>query len=157
VLSSPKPNRIHILEPLVAERIAAGEVIERPGAVVKECVENSIDAGATIIHIHLEDGGKSLIEITDNGSGMTPDDLTLSIQRHATSKIQKLHDLFICWEGITAIHGNSPTLFEILNTLDESLRRTFLLECTIYYETHHEMGHVDVTTGTTPALEYATM
>jgi DNA mismatch repair protein MutL len=93
VLSSPQPNRIHILEPLVAERIAAGEVIERPGAVVKECVENSIDAGATIIHIHLEDGGKSLIEITDNGSGMTPDDLTLSIQRHATSKIQKLHDL----------------------------------------------------------------
>lgn len=84
---------IHLLDPLVAEKIAAGEVIERPASVVKELVENSIDSGATEIQIRLEDGGKSLIEITDNGSGIKPDDLGLAVQRHATSKISKIEDL----------------------------------------------------------------
>lgn len=84
---------IQVLPPAVAERIAAGEVIERPASVVKELIENSIDAGATEIHVHLEDGGKALIEITDNGSGMEPKDLRLCIERHATSKLQTLDDL----------------------------------------------------------------
>src|SRR5271168_5358316 len=86
-------NRIQILPPAVAERIAAGEVIERPASVVKELVENSIDAGATEISVLLEDGGKQLIEITDNGYGMGPEDLQLSLLRHATSKLKSLDDL----------------------------------------------------------------
>jgi len=86
-------KRIQILSPGVAERIAAGEVVERPASVVKELVENSIDAGATEISIVLEEGGKSLIEILDNGHGMVPEDLPLCIERHATSKLSSLDDL----------------------------------------------------------------
>ncbi|MFL5813308.1 MAG: DNA mismatch repair endonuclease MutL [Bdellovibrionia bacterium] len=85
--------RVHILEPLVAERIAAGEVIERPSSVVKELVENSLDAGATEVTVLLEEGGKRLIEVLDNGHGIHRDDLKVCIQRHATSKLSSLEDL----------------------------------------------------------------
>lgn len=91
-LSLPS-HRVKRLSPWVAERIAAGEVIERPGSVVKELLENSLDAGATEIAVRLEDGGKSLIEVIDNGYGMHPDDLELAIERHATSKLENLEDL----------------------------------------------------------------
>jgi DNA mismatch repair protein MutL len=85
---------IRILSEKVASQIAAGEVIERPACIVRELADNSIDAGAKKIMIHIEKGGKALVQVTDNGVGMNRDDLLLSIERHATSKIRSVTDLF---------------------------------------------------------------
>ena len=85
---------IHILEEALANKIAAGEVIERPSSVVKELVENALDAGATEIEVVIEESGRKLIQVTDNGSGMAREDAVLSLQRHATSKITTTDDLF---------------------------------------------------------------
>ena len=114
---------IKTLPPEIANQIAAGEVVERPASVVKECVENAIDAGATLIEIHIENGGKKCIKIIDNGIGMSPTDLELSIQRHATSKIQNIEDLFSIQsfgfrgEALAAISAVSD--FEIVSKTSE--------------------------------------
>ena len=86
-------RRIHALDPALANQIAAGEVIERPSSVVKELLENSIDAGSTELIIRVEQGGSTLIEIIDNGRGIHVDDLPLAVMRHATSKIKTSEDL----------------------------------------------------------------
>jgi len=86
-------GRIHVLSESVANKIAAGEVVERPASVVKELLENSLDAGSTRIKIQVEAGGKKLIQVTDNGWGMVRDDALLAFERHATSKIKSAEDL----------------------------------------------------------------
>jgi DNA mismatch repair protein MutL len=86
-------NRIHRLSPVLANQIAAGEVVERPASVVKELVENSIDAGARRVRIDVADGGIGLIRVTDDGHGMSRDDLALCLARHATSKLEVFEDL----------------------------------------------------------------
>ena len=86
-------STIHILPEDVANRIAAGEVVERPASIVKELVENAIDAGASRVHVLLQSGGRKLVRVTDDGCGMGPEDLQLAVQRFATSKISAAEDL----------------------------------------------------------------
>src|ERR1700754_4178152 len=86
-------GRIRILSDIVANKIAAGEVVERPASVVKELIENSFDAGATRVKIDIESGGRRLIRITDDGCGMLRDDALLAFERHATSKLSDVKDL----------------------------------------------------------------
>src|SRR5579871_5740463 len=86
-------GKIRVLSDTVANKIAAGEVVERPASVVKELIENSLDAGATDLRIDIDSGGRRLIRITDNGSGMLRDDALLAFERHATSKLNDVKDL----------------------------------------------------------------
>jgi len=86
-------SRIAVLPSAVADQIAAGEVVERPASVVKELIENALDADATAIDLAIEEGGRQLIRVSDNGCGMSRDDAVLSLERHATSKIRTAHDL----------------------------------------------------------------
>ena len=86
-------GRIRILSDIVANKIAAGEVVERPASVVKELLENSLDAGATEFRLEVESGGRRLIRLADNGSGMMRDDALLAFERHATSKLSDVKDL----------------------------------------------------------------
>src|SRR5262249_5989523 len=99
-LSSPSSQtnfsmpKIKVLPDDIANRIAAGEVVERPASVVKELMENSLDAGAGKIAIHVEEGGRKLIRVTDDGEGMGPEDALACFGRHATSKLYEPNDLF---------------------------------------------------------------
>ena len=85
---------IRILPPEVASQIAAGEVVERPASVVKELVENALDASADTITIEIKDAGRRLVEVADNGNGIPCDELDLAVERHATSKLDRASDLF---------------------------------------------------------------
>lgn len=111
-------NTISILPEFIANQIAAGEVVQRPESVVKELVENSLDANATEIVVVIHDGGKQLINIIDNGSGMVKDDLLLSIRRHATSKIKTQEDL----ERIITFGFRGEALASISSVADVEIR-----------------------------------
>ena len=88
------PDKIHLLPDSIANQIAAGEVVQRPASAVKELIENSIDAGATSIKLIIKEAGKALLQVIDDGHGMSPTDARMSLERHATSKIRKAEDLF---------------------------------------------------------------
>lgn len=134
-------NRIVLLDEHTANRIAAGEVVERPASVVKELVENSIDAGATQITVVLEEGGKELIKIVDNGIGMTRDDAVLSLQRHATSKIRDAEDL----DSIRTLGFRGEAL--------PSIASVSIIEIITKNEASHDGVRLEVEAGTITNLE----
>jgi len=86
-------SRIVLLPETISNRIAAGEIIERPASVIRELLDNAIDAGADRIEVDIENGGVTLMRVTDNGSGIDPDGMLLAFERHATSKIHSENDL----------------------------------------------------------------
>src|SRR5687767_4390741 len=92
--NQPLPDIIQLLPDNIANQIAAGEVIQRPASAVKELLENAVDAGATEIKLIVQEAGKSLIQVIDNGKGMSETDARMSFERHATSKIRDIDDLF---------------------------------------------------------------
>lgn len=114
-------NKIHILPDFIANQIAAGEVVQRPESVVKELVENSLDSGADEIAVIIQDGGKQLISIIDNGCGMSNEDLLLSVKRHATSKISTQEDL----ERITTFGFRGEALASISSVSNLEIRTRF--------------------------------
>ncbi len=153
-------NRIQILDEACINQIAAGEVIERPSSVVKELVENSIDAGATQIDIHLENGGKDKIQVKDNGSGISPSDLDICFHRYTTSKIKTAQDIFYIstngfrGEALSSIASVSILEIESRNLDSEVARKLTITQLSVSNDI--ELGREKGTTITVNDLFYNT-
>ncbi|RKY00952.1 MAG: DNA mismatch repair endonuclease MutL [Spirochaetes bacterium] len=138
---SPK---IHQLSSDVVAKIAAGEVIERPASVVKELVENSIDAKATDIEVHLFDGGKKIIEVVDNGEGIEPQEIEIALKRHATSKIKSVEELWelssLGFRGEALPSIASVSIMEISSRVKENISGIYLKVEGGKIKEKHEIG-----------------
>ncbi len=145
---------VRILPESLINKIAAGEVVERPASVVKELLENSIDAGATDIHVTVKNGGKDLISILDNGCGMNEADAQLAVERHATSKILDENDLFriqtLGFRGEALAAIASVSHFELLTCEDENQGATRIFIKGGYLE---QMGKIGFPQGTKITVE----
>lgn len=125
---------IHVLPDALINKIAAGEVVERPASVVKELLDNAVDAGASRLVITIENGGRTLIRVTDDGSGISPDQVALALARHATSKIQTIDDLFAIQtmgfrgEALASIAGVSHTTIITRRAQDDQAVRVVAQE-----------------------------
>lgn len=120
--------KIKILSADVSNKIAAGEVVERPASVVKELIENALDAGSTSIRVEIRAGGKRLIRVSDNGSGMEREDALLALERHATSKVNRIEDLesiqTFGFRGEALASIASVSQFELLTRTADALEGT---------------------------------
>ena len=137
-------QNVHVLDQNTANQIAAGEVVEKPASVVKELVENSLDAGADKIDITIQDGGIEYIRVVDNGSGMTEENARLAVLRHATSKIRMAEDLLsletLGFRGEALPSIASVSKFRMLTRIDDEDLATSItinggesLECIIFH------------------------
>lgn len=138
---------IRILPSNIANMIAAGEVVQRPSSVVKELVENAVDAGATQVTVILSDAGRTLIQVIDNGCGMTPDQAVLCFERHATSKIATADDLL----DITTFGFRGEALASIAAVAEVTLktrRAEDEVGCQVVYD---DSKHVSTDEISTPA------
>ena len=120
--------KIKILSADVANKIAAGEVVERPASVVKELIENAVDADSTSIRVEIRAGGKRLIRVTDNGTGMEREDALLALERHATSKVSRIEDLeniqTFGFRGEALASIASVSNFELLTRTTDAIQGT---------------------------------